>query len=304
MTLNLSKEEIEFYEPLIISYLKYGSVDKVFGKLYQNPGVSYPHFHRILKQWGIIKSAGPQSRLTEAVYFLTYLAKNKLPLQAVYRTMPPSLQISAVTLHRILSYVKRGLTRRHATALVVSPEDQPEMALIGQDISIPRPEIGKPYGALSLPMTFSKRAESAKSSILRVIQQEVASGLTLNRLLPVDLVPNYPQTLLTIDIADVRVRVYQTFIPKNLIPELNSYKLTNLTFISLDELAGNISLESRFRAGVPEIARGFIETKRVGESETTPHYHSLLNQRLALLPTYPAQNSLCTMCRAVPIATW
>lgn len=286
MPLKLTSQEIEFYKPLIISYLKYGSVDKVFGKLYQNPGVSYPHFHRILKQWGIVKSAGPQSRLTEAVFFLTYLAKNKLPLQALYRTMPPSLKISAVTLHRILSYVKRGLTRRHATALVVSPEDQPKMALIGQDISIPRPEIGKPYGALSLPMTFSKRTESARSSVLRVIQQEVASNLTLNRLLPIDLVPNNLRTLLTIDIADVRVKVYQIFVPKNLITSLNSYKLTNLTFISLDELAGNVSLESRFRAGVPEIARGFIEIKGMGESEITPHYYSLLNQRLALLPAY------------------
>ena len=282
--MRLSESEIEFYKPLVASYLKYGSVDKVFTDFANDTGVSYPHFHRILKQWGIIKSAGPQSRLAEAVYFLTALAKDNLPLETLYKTMPPSLQISAVTLHRILSYVKRGLTRRRGTALIVSPESNLTLALIGRDISTPRPEIGKPFGSLSLPMTYSKRTESAQDSILRVLQQEVAATLSVARRLP-SLIPDDPKVVVMIDIADVRVRTYQVIVPNRLIEKLDSYKLTDLTFMPLSQIAANAGLESSFRAGVPEIAAGLLAKAPAGLDRPL-FLGSVLNQKLALLPAY------------------
>ena len=282
--MRLTELEIEFYKPLVASYLKYGSVDKVFTDFAHDTGVSYPHFHRILKRWGIIKSAGPQSRLAEAVYFLTALAKDNLPLETLYKTMPPSLQISAVTLHRILSYVKRGLTRRRGTALIVSPESNLTLALIGRDISTPRPEIGKPFGSLSLPMTYSKRTESAQDSILRVLQQEVAATLSVARRLP-SLIPDDPKVVVMIDIADVRVRTYQVIVPNRLIEKLDSYKLTDLTFMPLSQIAANAGLESSFRAGVPEIAAGLL-AKAPSDLNTPLLLGSVLNQKLALLPAY------------------
>ena len=282
--MRLTELEIEFYKPLVASYLKYGSVDKVFTDFAHDTGVSYPHFHRILKRWGIIKSAGPQSRLAEAVYFLTALAKDNLPLETLYKTMPPSLQISAVTLHRILSYVKRGLTRRRGTALIVSPESNPTLALIGRDISTPRPEIGKPFGSLSLPMTYSKRTESAQDSILRVLQQEVAATLSVARRLP-SLIPDDPKVVVMIDIADVRVRTYQVIVPNRLIEKLDSYKLTDLTFMPLSQIAANAGLESSFRAGVPEIAAGLLAKAPAGLDRPL-FLGSVLNQKLALLPAY------------------
>ena len=282
--LRLSQSEIEFYQPLVASYLKYGSVDKVFTDFAHDTGVSYPHFHRILKQWGIIKSAGPQSRLAEAVYFLTALAKDNLPLETLYKTMPPSLQISAVTLHRILSYVKRGLTRRHGTALIVSPESDPTVALIGRDISSPRPELGKPFGSYSLPMTYSKRTESAHDSILRVLQQEVAATLSVARNLP-PLIPNDPKVVVMIDIADVRVRTYQVIVPNHLFEKLDSYKLADLTFVPLTEIAASVGLDSGYRAGVPEIAAGLL-AKAPSDFDAPLHLGSVLNQKLALLPAY------------------
>src|SRR3989344_942830 len=282
--MRLTELEIEFYKPLVASYLKYGSVDKVFTDFAHDTGVSYPHFHRILKQWGIIKSAGPQSRLAEAVYFLTALAKDNLPLETLYKTMPPSLQISAVTLHRILSYVKRGLTRRRGTALIVSPESNPTLALIGRDISTPRPEIGKPFGSLSLPMTYSKRTESAQDSILRVLQQEVPATLSVARRLP-SLIPDDPKVVVMIDIADVRVRTYQVIIPDNLIDKLDSYKLTDLTFVPLTEIAASVGLDSGYRAGVPEIAAGLL-AKAPTDLDRPLFLGSVLNQKLALLPAY------------------
>lgn len=283
--LRLTEGEIEFYKPLIALYLKYGSVDQVFSSQYYNTGVSYPHFHRILNDWGIIKSTGPQSRFAEAIFFLTTLAKDKLPLESLYKTMPPSLQISAATLHRILSYVKRGLTRRHGTALLVSPESNPNLILIGKDISTPRPELGKPLGSYSLPMTYAKGDESAHDSVLRTIQQEVASSLTLNRKLSPDLIPNDPKVNLTIDIADVRVKTYRLIIPDDIIEKLDSYKLSDLTFIPLEQVGEKSSLDSNFRAGVPEIAQAYLEIRDKNVA-TPPHYDSLLNRSLALLPAY------------------
>lgn len=283
--LRLTESEIEFYKPLIALYLKYGSVDQVFASQHHNTGVSYPHFHRVLNEWGIIKSTGPQSRLAEAIFFLTALAKEKLPLEALYKTMPASLQISAVTLHRILSYIKRGLTRRHGTALLVSPESDINLVLIGRDISTPRPEIGKPYGSYSLPMTYAKGNESGHDSVLRTLQQEVAASLTVDRKLSTNLVPENPRVDLIIDIADVRVKTYHLIIPDKMVKELDSYKLANLTFIPLRQIAQQTDFGSHFRAGVPEITQAYLERK--GEQTTTPpHYGSLLNRTLALLPAY------------------
>lgn len=284
-TLRLTNSEIEFYKPLVASYLKYGSVDKVFTDFAHDTGVSYPHFHRILKQWGIVKSAGPQSRFAEAVYFLTALTKNSLPLEALYKTMPASLQISAVTLHRILSYVKRGLTRRHGTALIVSPEKDHHLALIGRDISTPRPELGKPFGSLSLPMTYSKRSEPVAEAIKRVLQQEVLTNLTLERKLPPDLIPKNPQLALTIDIADVRVSCYRISLTADLVHQVTSFKLHHLTLVPITEIALAGGLDSHYRAGVPEIAAGLLETK-MAPGEIVPHIWSNLNKKLALLPAY------------------
>ncbi|MBI2326200.1 hypothetical protein HYU91_02315, partial [Candidatus Collierbacteria bacterium] len=281
----LSEREIEFYKPLIALYLKYGSVDQVFSSQYYNTGVSYPHFHRIINDWGIIKSTGPQSHFAEAIFFLTALAKDKLPLESLYKTMPPSLRISAATLHRILSYIKRGLTRRHGTALLVSPENNPNLVLIGRDISTPRPELGKPFGSYSLPMTYAKGDESDHDSVLRTIQQEVAASLTLNRKLSANLIPEKPKVNLTIDIADVRVKTYRLTISDDIIEKLDSYKLSNLTFIPLEQVAEKSSLDSNFRAGVPEIAQAYLEIRDKSPA-TPPHYDSLLNRSLALLPAY------------------
>jgi len=281
----LSEREIEFYKPLVALYLKYGSVDQVFSSQYYNTGVSYPHFHRILNDWGIIKSTGPQSHFAEAIFFLTALAKEKLPLESLYKTMPPSLQISAATLHRILSYIKRGLTRRHGTALLVSPESSPNLVLIGRDISTPRPELGKPFGSYSLPMTYAKGNESDHDSVLRTLQQEVAASLTLNRKLSQNVIPDNPRVNLTIDIADVRVKAYRLIIPDDIIGKLDSFKLSDLTFIPLEQVGQKSSLGSNFRAGVPEIAQAYLEI-RDKSLANTPHYDSLLNRSLALLPAY------------------
>lgn len=279
---DLPPSEEEFYRPLIASYLKYGSVDKVFARLYQNPGVSYPHFHRILKKWGIVKSAGGNSRLTEAVYFFSTLVKQKLPLEAVYKTMPPSLKISAATLHRILHCVKTGLVRRYATGLIITPINDDNSVLIGKDISTPRTEIGKPFGSLSLPMTFSQATESYHTSILRVLQQEVITDLTLGKEVPKGIVPALPTPLITIDLADVRINIFHLSVPASL--NFSSFKLTNLTFTPADIITTPTN-QDHFRAGIPEIIQTYLDSQKT-TNPVTLHLDSNLNRQLATLPAY------------------
>ncbi len=132
-------------------------------------------------------------------------------------------------------------------------------------------------------MTYSKSDDSAITAITRVLQQEVFSQLALNRSLPHKLILPNIKPALYIDIADVRVACYRLIIPDKLAKQLNSFKLNGLTFVSLDNVASSSSFDSSFRAGVPEIAQGFIDLKKVNNAQAL-YLWSNLNKKLALLP--------------------
>src|SRR4030043_1238763 len=129
--------------------------------------------------------------------------------------MPPSFKPSAATLYRILSYVKEGITRRIATGLVISPQGNNKEILIGQDVSTPRVELGKPYDSLSVPMGFSKIGDPREEAILRVLQQEVFTDYAIEKKVP-DVIPVRPKPFMYLDIADVRVEIFNITVPKKL----------------------------------------------------------------------------------------
>jgi len=207
-----NKEE-EFNRSIVAEYLKYGSVDELFRENDYNLPISYPGVQRLLDKWGIVKAAGPNTRLSEALAFLSSLSKEKIPLETLYRNMPPSFRTSMGTLHRILSYVRKGTIRRVGTALVISPNNNPNLVLVANDVSTPRLEVGKPYGAISLPMGYSSRTENKETSILRVLQQEVFTRQAIDRTLPFDEVVNGSEPFMYMDIADVRVAIYNLILP-------------------------------------------------------------------------------------------
>src|SRR3989304_6876052 len=134
--------EKKFNEFLVGEYVKYGSVDEVMRKHKYAIPISYANYQRILDKWGIIKAAGPNNKLSEAINFLYKMVEDGIPLDKLYRKMPPSFMTSAVTLYRVLSYIKEGVTRRMGTALIISPEDKPNLILSGTDVSAPRFELG------------------------------------------------------------------------------------------------------------------------------------------------------------------
>lgn len=272
------KEREEKFNKFIISeYLKYGSVDEVFRRNGYNLPISYPGVHRLLDRWGIVKAAGPNSKLSEAICFMELLSHHKIPMERVYRMLPPSFQTSMSTMHRILHNIKEGTTRRSGCALVITPDDNSRQVLVGDDVSTPRLELGKPFGARSLPMCYAKVDENYKDSVLRVLQQEVLVKDVVERKLDQGVISDSIQPFMYLDIADVRVSVFHLVLPRPL-EKFSSYKLLNYRFVDLKEL--NLPSEF-FRAGIREIGIGFEKYLLNRKESNNPSiYRSFVNNTL------------------------
>src|SRR3990167_3350992 len=279
------KEKEDAFNRFIVGeYLKYGSVDEVFRRNDYNLPISYPGVQRLLDKWGIVKAAGPNSLLTEALIFLEELSLEQIPVERLYRRMPPSFKASMGTMHRILSYIRSETIRRVGTALVMTPKDNPNLILVGNDVSpIIRTEVGKPYGSITFPMGYSKRLESPETSILRVLQQEVFTVPTIEKKCVAQrVIPETPKPFMYLDIADVRVSVYQIILPEELSEtrSFTSFKIQNHKFLDTSDLGVK---RKGFRTGIVEIAQGYSRFLREGAS--APIYSTAqINRKLALLP--------------------
>ena len=279
------KEKEDAFNRFIVSeYLKYGSVDELFRRNDYNLPISYPGVQRLLDKWGIVKAAGPNTLLTEALIFLEELSLEQIPVERLYRRMPPSFKASMGTMHRILSYIRSETIRRVGTALVMTPKDNPNLILVGNDVSpIIRTEVGKPYGSLTFPMGYSKRLEAPETSILRVLQQEVFTVPTIEKEgVAQRVIPEMPKPFMYLDIADVRVSVYQITLPEELSEtrSFTSFKIQNHKFLDTSDLGVK---RKGFRTGIVEIAQGYSRFLREGAS--APIYSTAqINRKLALLP--------------------
>ena len=245
-------KEREFCEFIVAEYLKYGSVDEVFRRNNYYLPISFMGVHRLLDKWGIVKAAGPNSKLSEALTFLVLLNDERVPLERLYRSLPPSFKTSMATMHRILHHIKEDVVRRVGTALVISGKEDRNQILIGEDVSTPRIDLGKPFGSISLPMTYSKVSEEPQESILRVLQQEVFSVNAIKRDISSEAVPESPKPFMFLDIADVRVAVYHIPLEKSMI--FSSFKLVDHRYMPASEIVHGAH---NFRAGVREIALGY-----------------------------------------------
>lgn len=248
--------EQEFNKNLVSEYLKWGSVDEAFSQNDYNLPISYASYHRLLDKWGIVKAAGPNKRLSEAVCFLTLMSHNKIPLERLYKKMPHSFQTSMSTMHRIMAHVKEGIVRRYGTALVITEQNDKNQILIANDISTPKiavdDKLGKFVGSFSLPMTFSKQNENNSQSILRVLQHEVFTQDAINRTMPRLEIDNL-KPFMFIQIADIRVQVFHLKLPKH-INNFSSYKLIDHQFVNSEFL---INPDASLRQGIYEIIAAF-----------------------------------------------
>jgi len=267
------RSEKEFKKWLIEEYFVNGSVDEVLRKYRWEIPISYASYQRVLAQAGIVKGAGPNSKLTEILSFLTRLMEEKIPFEYLYKNMPPSFKASAATIYRVLSYIKEGVTRRLATGLIITPSGNQKKILIGEDVSTPRLELGKPFGALSIPMGFSRKSDPREDAILRVLQQEVFTKQAVLGKVP-DVIGVRPKPFMFLDIADVRVEIFHLTLPRKYSSTKNlfSYKLKNYDFISVDDFAGLEKRKEAFRVGVLEAISGYKK------------YLSLRNRNLVFNP--------------------
>jgi len=256
---------------LIQEYLKYGSIDKVFKSHHYDLAISYAGFARLLDKYKIVKSAGPNTHLSESLFLLNDLATYKISLEKYYhRHAPKSVQVSTNTLHRILHCVRHKMVRRVGTALLISQNSDTSRILVATDNTLRNPKLGK-AGDLSLPMTHSKAGENPRDSIVRVLQQEVFSNLASTEKFPFGIIPKNPKPLMYVNIADIRVSVYRLIIPSRY-NQFFSYKLSDYHFHLPSEIINHESL----RAGVRGIMRNYLNPS----SKTVSEIDSDLNKNL------------------------
>lgn len=278
------KDEYKFNEFLVEQYFKHGSVNEVFKQYRFDLPISQAGYHRVLDRWGVIKTAGPNSKLTETLEFLWYMAHDNVPLEKLYKRIPTTFQTSAATMYRILGYVKEGITRRVGTSLVITSYKSPREILLAKDVSTPRVELGKTFGSLTIPTGFSRKLDGRRKNIIRILQQEAFTKQTISREFPENVVPNDPEPFLYLDIADVRVSVYHIQLSKELsgIMNFSSFKLENYKYVGIDNIL-NASINN-LRVGVIEAVTGYkkyIELLERNLAANPLQARSIINKVLA-----------------------
>ncbi|MFC1649214.1 hypothetical protein ACFL2C_00690 [Patescibacteria group bacterium] len=266
-----STSELKYHKQLVKLYLKHGSLDEVFKSEGSDLPFSYPHAHRILNDWGVVKSVGRQrTGLAETIYFFDRLAKEKIPIEKLKRSMPHRFHASASSLHRAYRHIRNGLTQREATAILMLLDSK---VLVGNDLTSSRLHYGKIKGSKTIPVSFSSKHENPYVSLLRTLQQEVFSAEVVEKKSIQGFIPKTPKPFLLIDIADVRCRVYylRTSAAKLKKFKLKSYKLENLRFVPMSKVPKKNYSNTSWRPGIPEIIIYYFNIYAKNPSLKTPH---------------------------------
>ena len=266
---------------LVERFLKKGSIEEALKEGYSFIPFSYITFRRKLDSYGIIRSPGRHTSLTEALHFFRLKAlEPQTPLTHLYEAMPHSFKTSLMTLHRIYERsVKPELKKsRRATALVIYHHDSPGHILVGIERTT-NIQYGKFSGNLTIPMTFSTQSEPASDRVLRVLQQEVLAneaiaGKFKDDSFCMDLLESVDGPFMIYNILDIRVDCFRVTLPRQF-SDYSSFKIGNIEMRPIDDMLNMDS--SEMRAGVNEILKGSLETK----TELIPEVVSSLNYSLS-----------------------
>lgn len=239
-------------------YLKYGSVEETMRVYPESLPISPASFHRLVKKYGLVKSAGRHVSFPETLHFFRQKAfEPGKPLEKVYKKMPRNFQTSLSTLHRIYHYMEKKAVRRFGTALILTSEN-PYEVLVGEEM-FANTRYGKKVGDLSIPMGFSKKDERSAESILRVLQQEVFTNMAVHgelgfiKAVHKKLISPKEEPFMYFDIVDVRVAIYLLKVDASGLHGFSSHKLVNHRFINLNDLM----FYQKARAGINEIVEGY-----------------------------------------------
>lgn len=279
--INQKQTQREFEQFLVKEYFRLGSINKVFQEHKYNLPISFAGYDRVLSKYKVIKSAGPNSKLSESLYILSLLASYKIPLEKIYHLLAPkTIQVSTNTLHRILHYTRLGLTRRQGVALIISPKGKPDKVLIGCDLSLNCSTLGN-KGDISLPMGHSKIGEPIQDSIARILQNEVFTNEIVRNNFPWNIIPEHIKPIMYINIADIQVSVYKLELPNSL-NQFSSFKLSNIRYQNLNRLP-----KSKFRPGVTDILKNYAITRVSNSEEKVLILDSELNNKIYALAKEP-----------------
>lgn len=236
-----------FEDQLISDYLRYESIESVFKKYKYNLPISFAGYARLLSKKNIVTTAGPNSHLSESLYFFSLLKEYGGSVSKLHQKL--GLNISTQTLHRILHNIRFGITRRYGTALIIEDEKAPGNILLGQDNSL-HGKLGK-RGDWSLPMSHTREQDSHYSSILRVLQREVFTDQTTNNSFPYEVLRQNLSPIFCINITDINVRVYHLKIDGSKY-DFSSFKLDQHKFVPTNTINSLVT-----RPGLKDIIQNF-----------------------------------------------
>lgn len=288
----------EWYADL---YLQNGSVEEVLKQSRFSLPISPADYHRKIKNYGIVKNIGRRRLpISKLLYFFAEKAGDpSVPVERLYHSMPPSIKESAsiAQIHRVYQNATSKITRLRATGLVVTSAEDPENLLVADELT-QRSGFSKKVGDTTIPFSFANKDEPKSDSVLRVLQQELSTKLTVekhltrgselaNTLAPKDVKP-----FLTFQILDIGVDVYHIDLPEGLIKttDFSSYKVANHRFMPVNHARTNSFTNESFRMGIPEIITEY--KKRVLRRNPSKEVVvSSINQALFTTAKAPSQRS-------------
>ena len=254
--------EHEIREHVALEYLRLGSVSKV---LQYNEDIPYSEssIHRIVDEFGIVKFSGRHSApMGDTLAFLQqYSIDTRGVERVVERTLPWNLQTSDTTFYRVIKHIKKGVVRRNAAALVITPENGNNYVLVADDST--SLDKNSKSSVLTLPSSFVGPKETDRNIVIGILQREVFANLTLAKTFPYEIVDSASQ-FMELTIGDISLGVYHLPIASSYltIGSLSSPKLANHRFITPQQVFSGI--HTNLRLGSLEVAEGYVEYLQSG----------------------------------------
>ncbi|RJR28800.1 hypothetical protein C4564_04465 [Candidatus Microgenomates bacterium] len=269
-------------------YLQYGSVEEALKSHLEPIPYSVAHFHRAINKMGLVRSAGRHVSFPETLHFFREQALAPgTPLESLYKNMPPSFQVSIATLHRIYKLIEENTVRRYASAVLISPEYNPNEVLLANELT-GNSRYGKRVGDVCVPMSFSKKNETPRDSVLRVLQHEFSASMAVSGKLSThsefvdNIIPKNLNPFMYLNIIDVRVAVYSIRLPLELcnLDACSSFRVTEHRFETLGSV---LSEPKNLRLGIVEMVTCYEDLLMGRQSEAPVQQTSLVNLALVKL---------------------
>lgn len=273
-------------------YLRHGSVEEVLKRKPELP-ISSPDFHRKIKAYGIVKGAGRrQVSLAEVLnFFGEKVVEPNLSIESLYRKMSHTMResVSLVTVYRIYQQIMERMVRTYAATLVITTNDLNQILVVDEQTQ--NIALGKVRGNTSIPMSFAAKDEPFFDSVLRVMQREFSTSLTLDKRLTRDgdltkeIIPSDITPFMYLHILDAKVAVFHMTLPDDISNNLrgfaSSYKVNNHRFLSTSQLLSVKDL----RQGVGEIIESYKNYSTGANSSLPIVKNSLLNEAMLAFPS-------------------